>query len=126
MGVAVLLATSAYPAEAGDAARGKQVFNRCKACHTFDPNGKSRAGPALYGVVDRKAGALTDFRYSRAMKKAAADGLVWTPAKLDTWLTDPYAMIPGTIMHFRGMTKARDRADVIAYLKTASARPDHR
>jgi cytochrome c len=54
------------------------------------------------------------------MKKASADGLVWTPDKLDTWLTNPRAMIPGTYMQFAGIRKAQDRADVIAYLGTSS------
>ncbi len=120
MGVATFLASSAYAADAGDAAKGKQVFNRCRQCHTFDPNGKSHMGPDLYGVVGRKAGTLPGFRYSDPMEKASAGGLVWTPEKLDTWLTDPRAMIPGTHMSFAGLKKAQDRADVIVYLQTAS------
>lgn len=120
MSIAAALVTSAHAADAGDAAKGKQVFARCKQCHTFDPNGKSYMGPDLYGVVGRKAATLPGFRYSNAMKKASADGLVWTPEKLDTWLTNPRAMIPGTHMQFAGIRKAQDRADVIAYLGTSS------
>lgn len=40
----------------GDAVRGKQLFNRCTACHSIE--GQNKSGPALNGVFGRKAGAI--------------------------------------------------------------------
>ena len=98
---------------AGDAAAGEKVFKKCKACHTFDP-GKKKIGPHLKGVVDRKAGAVEGYKYSKAMK--AAD-IVWDEANLDEYLKKPKAFLKGTKMSFGGLKKDAQRADVIAYLK---------
>jgi cytochrome c len=55
------------------------------------------------------------------MKKLGDEGYVWTPENIDKWITDPKAMIPDSPMAlvFQGMPDAGERADVIAYLKTA-------
>lgn len=100
----------------GDAAEGEKVFKRCQACHvaTADTN---RVGPYLHGVVGRKAGSVEGFNYSEGMKKAGADGLVWTPENLDKYLTDPKAEVPGNKMAFAGLKKPEEVANVIAYLK---------
>jgi len=45
-----------------------------------------------------------------------AAGFTWDAAHLDTWITDPKVMIPGTKMTFAGLKDAKDRTDVIAYL----------
>jgi cytochrome c len=47
----------------------------------------------------------------------------WTFDKLNTWLTDPRAMVPGTAMTFAGLSSEKQRADVIAYLDTLSKNP---
>ena len=47
-------------ASAADAARGKQVFNTCAACHSDKPDA---IGPTLRGVYGRKSGSLPDFHY---------------------------------------------------------------
>ena len=52
----------------------------------------TKSGPSLHGVFSRKAGELTDFRYSPAMKRS---GVSWTPEALDKYLADPQAFIPG-------------------------------
>lgn len=104
-------------APAGNADKGKTIFNRCKVCHTFEAGAKGRIGPNLWGVVGRKAGS-TDYNYSGAMKKAGEGGLTWTPDKLDAYLTDPKALVPGNKMTFAGLPSAQDRADVVAYLST--------
>ena len=111
--MALALSSSAAPAAAdGDAAHGEELYNsRCVACHSPDAN---RVGPRHRGVVGRKAGSLTDFNYSKALK---ATDVVWDEQTLDKWLTNPQAFIPGQKMNFR-VNDPQDRSDIIAYLKT--------
>ena len=98
----------------GDAARGERLYDsRCIGCHSLDAN---RVGPAHRDVYGRRAGAAADYPYSTAL--AAAD-VVWTSDTLDRWLADPEALIPGQRMNLRVAT-ARDRADIIAYLRRES------
>lgn len=101
---------------AGDAARGEQLYeSRCGACHSLDGN---RAGPAHRGVFGRKAGAARGFDYSPALK---ASGIVWSEKTLERWLADPEKLVRGQKMGF-AVSDAKDRADLIAYLKKASRR----
>jgi len=110
---AVLLAAQAFFSHAGDAARGQQLYeSRCIGCHSIDAN---RAGPAHRGVFGRKAGAVKGYDYSPALKSSR---LTWNERTLDHWLTDPEAAIPGQKMSF-SVSDAADRADIIAYLRTA-------
>ena len=100
------------PAIAADANHGKVLFTACQACHTEKPDA---LGPSLKGVVGRKSGALEDFRYSAAMKRA---NLTWDEANLRDYLTDPQGKVKGNRMPFSGFSNANDAADVIAYLQT--------
>ena len=103
---------------AGDAARGANAFRACVACHSLEP-GVHRTGPSLAGVWGRRAGSLEDFaRYSRALK---GSGLVWNEDTLERWLREPQVTVPGNYMIFRGIDAGRVRADLIAFLRTASA-----
>ncbi|WP_342240486.1 c-type cytochrome [Inquilinus sp. OTU3971] len=102
---------------AGDAAKGKQVFAKCQACHSLDA-GTNKLGPSLHGVVGRASGAIDGFRYSDAMKNAH---LTWDDATLDKYLANPKTLVPGTKMVFPGLPKEEDRLAVIAYLKEAGA-----
>jgi cytochrome c len=112
---ALAIATAA-PAAAGDAAHGKELYeSRCGGCHSLDAN---RVGPAHRGVYGRSAGTAPNFSYSTAVKNS---GVVWQESTLDTWLTNPQALIPGQRMNFRVAT-AEDRADIIAYLREQSGR----
>lgn len=98
---------------AGDAKKGKRIFNKCKACHSLK-KGKKKVGPSLCGVVGAKAGHMAGFSYSSDMKKS---GLTWDEATLDKFLTKPRALVKKTKMTFPGLRKASDRANVIAYIK---------
>ena len=113
-GVLPAIAHAGSGAASGDAAQGAVVFKRCAICHSIEPGKKSAVGPNLAGVVGRKAGS-TAFTYSPAMKSA---GFAWTPEKLDQFLQRPSAVVKGTKMAFGGLPNAKDRADLIAYLKT--------
>lgn len=98
---------------AGNAAAGEAVFKRCAACHRVGPGAANGLGPALNGVVGRRAGAAPNFRYSPAMASAKT---VWTHDALSRFLAAPRTAIPGTRMAYAGLANARDRDDVIAYL----------
>jgi len=109
---------AATPLAAGDPAKGAQVFNKCKSCHTIDAGAPNGIGPNLHGVVGEKIGqGANGFAFSDALKSV---GGTWDEAKLDKWLTSPRTFAPGTKMTFAGLPKAEDRADVIAYLKQQS------
>ena len=74
-------------------------------------------GPNLAGVVGRRAASLAGFDYSPAMKKAGADGLVWSENALDRYLADPLEVLQGTTMSFPGVRDAAERRAVIDYLR---------
>lgn len=99
----------------GDAVKGKKVFKKCKACHTVNAGGKNLVGPNLFGIVGQKAAQKEGYKYSKAMK---ASGLTWDEATLDTYLTKPRKMVKKTKMTFAGLKKEKQRANVIAYLKS--------
>lgn len=104
---------------AGDAEAGKAVFKKhlCFGCHKLKP-GKHGVGPSLAGVVGRKAGEAEGYKYSKALKES---GIVWNEENLDKWLQGPKKMVKGTKMILAKPVKdAKDRADLIAYLKKAS------
>ena len=110
---ALLVATvaTATAEAAGDAARGEALYRDCQACHSFD---KNQIGPMHRGVVGRKAASVPDYAYSAALK---ASGIVWDPASLDRWLTNPQKLVPGAKM-FYSVPDAQSRADIIAFLAT--------
>jgi cytochrome c len=108
----VAFSTAAYAD--GDPVAGKSVFNKCAICHSASP-GKTVIGPTLFGIVGRPSASVAGFSYSDAMKAA---NKTWDAATLDTYLTDPKAMVPGTKMTFAGLPNPQDRANVIAYLAT--------
>ena len=75
-------------------------------------------GPSLAGLWNRKAGTLASFsRYSPALKSA---NIVWSDQTLDDWITDPQHLVPGNEMTFTGIKDARQRADLLAFLKEAT------
>ncbi len=115
--MALLLSIQAAWA-AGDADRGKLVYTqKCSACHSLDYNG---VGPAHKGVFGRKAGEAEGYLYSPALK---ASGLVWNEANLNRWLTNPAKLVPGQKMGI-AIPDAKERSDVIAYLKVATVKAD--
>jgi cytochrome c len=114
--VLLALVALAAPARAGDAARGKTLYeSRCIGCHSIDAN---RVGPAHRGVFGRQSGAAKDYDYSVAVRDAR---IVWDARTLDRWLADPERLIPGQRMNY-SVPEAADRADLIAYLRAESRR----
>ncbi len=107
--------TAAAPAAAVAAADAKPAaYAQCAACHSVEP-GKHGIGPSLHGVYGTKAGEIAGFAFSEKLK---ASGLTWDDATLDTWLSGPMKVVPGTKMSYAGMSDPAKRAEIIAYLKT--------
>lgn len=103
---------------------GKAIANRlCVACHTFNKGDPNRIGPNLYGVFDDTiAQGHAGFAFSSALE--SHDKQKWTPEQLNQWLASPQDFAHGTKMTFVGLPKAKDRADVIAYLDSLSDQPE--
>jgi cytochrome c len=101
----------------GDAAEGEKVFNKCKACHVAD-EAQNRVGPHLVGLFGRQAGSVEDFKYSDAMKES---GVTWDEATIAEYIADPRGYIKGNRMAFVGLKDDEDIANLIAYLKEATA-----
>ncbi|MBI1250422.1 MAG: c-type cytochrome [Alphaproteobacteria bacterium] len=98
----------------GDPTAGQRIFAQCATCHSVDA-GVNRVGPSLHNIIGRESGTVPGFRYSAANQ---ASDITWTEQELFTYLENPQAKIPGTIMAFVGLRQPQQRADVIAYLKT--------
>ena len=80
--------------------------------------GSNKTGPNLYGLFGRTSGAVEGYAYTDANKNAA---VVWGDDTLFDYLLNPKKYIPGTKMNFAGFKKEKDRQDVIAFLKDATA-----
>ncbi|MDA7946924.1 MAG: cytochrome c family protein [Hyphomicrobiaceae bacterium] len=114
----IYIALSASPAfAAGDADKGKKVFNKCKACHMVGENAKKRVGPPLNNIIGAKAGVQEGYKYSSAMVAAGEGGMVWDEETLSAYLLKPRDVVPKGKMAFPGLKKESDRVNVIAYLK---------
>jgi len=99
----------------GDPQAGEAVYSRCLACHSLEMH---RTGPKHCGLFGRKAGSSPGYAYSPAMKRSK---IVWDEKTLDRFLADPLKTIPGTTMTYAGVPEARERADLVAYLRKAGA-----
>lgn len=118
--LASAFAVSAQAQEAGDPAKGEQVFRKCKICHQVGDSAKNMIGPQLNNVVGAQPGTHEEkFKYSPAMIEWGK-GKVWDDATLSAYLENPRGTVKGTKMAFVGLKKDEDRANVIAYLKQFS------
>ena len=104
----------------GDLTTGEKVFKKCAACHSIIKGGKNNIGPALYNVVGRKVGAVSDYKYSKALTNYDKE---WSFEELNGYLIKPAKWIKGTKMAFAGLRKEKDRASVILYLNQNSDNP---
>ncbi|MEX0368933.1 MAG: c-type cytochrome [Ruegeria sp.] len=99
-------------------AKGEKTFKKCKACHQVGDGAKNKTGPTLNGIVGAAAGQVHGFKYSKVMKAAAEDGLIWDETALTAFLAKPKDYMKGTRMSFAGLKKDADIEAVIAYLKS--------
>ena len=104
----------------GDISIGEKVFKKCAACHSIVKGGKNNIGPALYNVVGRQIGSVSDYKYSKALSEY---GKEWSIEELNGYLIKPAKWIKGTKMAFAGLRKEKDRASVILYLNQNSDNP---
>jgi cytochrome c len=115
--LALFIALAVLPAHAQteppSVERGQELWGKCQACHTIQPNGRNLVGPALYGVFGRVAGSLPGYRYSEAMKQS---GMVWTDENLDRYLAATQDVIPGSKM-YGGLAIDQDRVDLLAWMR---------
>jgi cytochrome c len=117
----LVVLTLSAPAQAEDllppsAERGAELWAKCKSCHTVEKGGRNIVGPNLHGVIGRRAGSLSGYNYSAAMKNAK---IVWTDETLDQYLAVTVDYIPGSKM-YGGLAIKQDRLDIIAWLKQAT------
>ena len=104
----------------GDISSGEKIFKKCAACRSIVKGGKNNIGPALYNVVGRKIGGVSDYKYSKAL---GAYGKEWNFEELNGFLIKPAKWIRGTKMAYAGLRKEKDRASVIKYLNQNSDNP---
>ena len=105
-----------------DIAAGEKVARKCKACHSFEEGGKNKSGPPLWNIVNKPIAVAEGFRYSKAMTEYG-EGKTWTYEELDAYLVAPKKHIPKTKMAFAGLKKEKDRAAILAYLRSLSSDP---
>ena len=101
------------------ASGGERRAALCKSCHTFDEGGASGAGPNLWNIVNRNVAGEAGFNYTGALSAA---GGVWSYERLDEYLKNSQAYVPGTSMNQR-FARDDQRADLLAYLGSLSASP---
>ncbi|MGC6517415.1 MAG: c-type cytochrome [Candidatus Puniceispirillaceae bacterium] len=103
-----------------DIAAGMKLAKKCTACHVFEEGGANKVGPAFWNIVNADKGAIDGFGYSAAL---AGFGGAWDYGALNAFLYKPKAYIEGTKMNFAGLKKPKDRANMIAYLRSLSSAP---
>ena len=95
-------------------ADGAALFKQqCATCHTTNASDPPRQGPTLFNIVGREAGTAEGFRYSAGFATAK---FKWDEQKLDEWLTNPQAVIPGAVMPYK-QSKSEIRTAIVSYLK---------
>ena len=104
----------------GGVDHGKTVFKKCAACHSVLKGGSNKIGPALWGVIGRKAGSIGDYKYSKAM---SGFGKTWDFEAVNTFLIKPKDYVKGTKMAYAGLKKEKDRASIILYLNEQGDSP---
>ena len=104
----------------GDVEHGKKVFKKCAACHSIKQGGNNKIGPALWSVMQRKSGELSDYNYSKALIN---HGKTWSFEELNGFLLKPATWIKGNKMGFAGLKDEKDRSSVILYMNESSDQP---
>tara|TARA_B110000438_G_C15774906_1_gene633615 strand:- start:1217 stop:1750 length:534 start_codon:yes stop_codon:yes gene_type:complete len=100
--------------------KGAKIFKKCAACHSISQGGGNKIGPALWGVLGRKAGSVSGYKYSKSM---VAHGKSWSFDEMNGFLIKPKEWIKGTKMSFAGIKNAKDRAAVILYMNENTDNP---
>ena len=99
---------------------GAKIFKKCAACHSIAQGGANKIGPALWGILGKKAGTFPGYKYSKAM---VAHGKPWSFEEMNGFLTKPKDWVKGTKMSFLGLKNAKERAAVILYMNENTDKP---
>ena len=104
----------------GDITHGEKVFKKCAACHSISQNGGNKIGPKLWNVMFRPVGAITDYKYSKAL---STYGKEWTWEEMNGFLEKPSKWIKGNKMGFGGLKTEKERASILLYLNQKNDNP---
>ena len=104
----------------GDIVSGEKIFKKCAACHSINKGGANKIGPALYNVVGRKVGSVSDYKYSKTLASYEKE---WTFEELNGFLQKPSSYLKGTKMSYAGLRKEKDRASIIKYMNQSGDSP---
>ena len=106
------------PAQGDDGAT--LYATQCSGCHSIVDGMSHRIGPDLHGIVGRQIGGASGYtEYSAAMRAQRGE---WTTERLDQFLRDPQAMMPGNSMGFPGVADAKQRASLIEHLSRTTSK----
>ncbi len=111
--IAVPVALAQFPVPAAKPTPDILFRNQCATCHSLNASDPPRQGPNLAGVIGRKAGSVPEFKYSAGFANADFN---WDDQRLDAYLTNPQAVIPGAVMPYR-QANADTRKSIISYLE---------
>jgi cytochrome c len=118
-GAAVLSHPNASQAQ--NLAEDRKLFETaCTPCHTYDKGGEPDMYGLtlnLYGVVGRKAASVAGFQYSEDLRKS---DIVWDEPVIDTFISAPKRLFPGTRMELAGVQDVKTRTGIIRYLRSLS------
>lgn len=97
----------------------RQFMRKCSICHALTPPPSRKAGPTLYDLFGRKAGAIADYPYSDIL---ATSDIIWSDDTIDALFDmGPDHYIPGSRMPMQVIRAETDRQDLIAFLRKATA-----
>lgn len=104
----------------GSVDHGQKVFKKCKACHSIKEGGGNNIGPKLWNVMFRPVGAISDYKYSKALTDYKKE---WNWEEMNGFLIKPSKWIKGNKMGFAGLKDEKDRSSVILYMNESSDQP---
>jgi cytochrome c len=99
---------------------GKASAKKCAICHSFAKGEANKIGPNLWGALGGKKAAVAGFAYSAPL---TALGGTWSYQDIDKYIENPKAFAPGNKMAFAGIASAKERADILSYLRTLADSP---
>jgi len=99
---------------------GLKLSKKCTACHSLKSGGPNGVGPTLWNIVNAPKASIEGYSYSNGLSSLGGS---WTVQDLNMWLKSPKKYAPGNKMSFAGLRKAKDRANMVAFLNSISDKP---